>query len=62
MIRTAGLKDLDNLVNIENQAFTIDRFSRRSFRYLLTRANAITLIYDLDGDAVGYIMLLFFFT
>lgn len=59
MIRPAGHQDLDNLVAIENQAFTTDRFSRRSFRYLLTRANATTLIYEADAMLSAYIMLLF---
>jgi ribosomal-protein-alanine acetyltransferase len=59
MIRPALLQDLDNLVAIENQAFTTDRFSRRSFRYLLTKANALTLVYEKRRQVLGYVMLLF---
>lgn len=59
MIRLAGSQDLDNLVAIENQAFITDRFNRRSFRYLLTRANAETLLFEVSGKVVGYVMLLF---
>ncbi|MFO7602736.1 MAG: GNAT family N-acetyltransferase/peptidase C39 family protein [Gammaproteobacteria bacterium] len=59
MIRHASLQDLSALVEIENRAFTIDRFSRRSFRYLLTRAKAQTLVYEQDARVGGYVMLLF---
>jgi len=59
VIRIANLEDLDALVAIENRAFTIDRFSRRSFRYLLTKANAVTLVEERDGVVCGYAMLLF---
>ena len=59
MIRHATLQDLDQLVEVENLAFTSDRFSRRSFRYLLTRAKAETLV-DYQADKItGYVMLLF---
>ncbi|MGW8311496.1 MAG: GNAT family N-acetyltransferase, partial [Thiogranum sp.] len=59
MIRPAGLQDLDALVAIENRSFDVDRFSRRSFRYLLTRANAETLAYEEQGRVLAYAMLLF---
>jgi ribosomal protein S18 acetylase RimI-like enzyme len=60
MIRTAGSADLDALVHIEERAFASDRFSRRAFRYLLSRANAVTLV-DVadDGRGRGYVMVLF---
>jgi len=59
MIRPATYQDLDDLVAIENQAFTIDRFNRRSFRYLLTKANATTLVYEKNQQLIGYVMVLF---
>lgn len=59
MIRHASLQDLDVLVEIENAAFTTDRFTRRSFRYLLTRAKAETLVYVRHNQVIGYVMLLF---
>ncbi len=59
MIRPACLDDLDALVGIENRCFDTDRISRRNFRYLLTKANAATLV-DEDAAVVrGYAMLLF---
>ena len=57
-IRQANINDLDALVEIENRAFTIDRFNRRSFRYLLSKANAVTLVAE-NEHVFGYIMLLF---
>jgi ribosomal protein S18 acetylase RimI-like enzyme len=59
MIRTATLEDLDILEHIENTSFETDRFSRRSFRYLLTKANAETLLYEENGTSLGYVMVLF---
>lgn len=59
MIRPAHRHDLATLVSIENQAFTTDRFSRRSFHYLLTKANAMTLVFEQEEQLLGYAMLLF---
>lgn len=59
MIRPACLQDLNTLVSIENQTFVFDRFSRRSFHYLLTKANATTLVYEEKKEVLGYVMLLF---
>jgi ribosomal protein S18 acetylase RimI-like enzyme len=59
MIRPATLDDLDALVRIENSTFETDRISRRNFRYLLTKANAATLVEESDGMIRGYAMTLF---
>jgi ribosomal-protein-alanine acetyltransferase len=59
MIRPARLQDLDALVAIENRSFDVDRFSRRSFRYLLTKANAETFVFEEQGRVLAYAMLLF---
>jgi ribosomal-protein-alanine acetyltransferase len=59
MIRPARLQDLESLVAIENRSFDVDRFSRRSFRYLLTKANAETLVYEEQDRVLAYVMLLF---
>ena len=59
MIRHATVNDLDALVAIENQAFTTDRFPRRVFRYLITRANSVTLVHEEDGALQGYAVILF---
>jgi ribosomal-protein-alanine acetyltransferase len=59
MIRPARLQDLEALVAIENRSFDVDRFSRRSFRYLLTKANAETLVHEEQERVLAYVMLLF---
>ncbi|MDD5033717.1 MAG: GNAT family N-acetyltransferase/peptidase C39 family protein [Methylococcaceae bacterium] len=59
MIRTATLADLEDLVDIERRSFETDRLSRRNFRYLLTKANATTLVDVEEGVLRGYAMVLF---
>lgn len=58
-IRGAELTDLDALVEIENRCFDSDRLSRRSFRHLLTRGRAATLVAESGGVVVGYVLVLF---
>jgi len=59
MIRAAKLSDVDELVRLENQCFQTDRLSRRSFRYMLTKGHAVTLIEEERGEARGYVLVLF---
>jgi ribosomal protein S18 acetylase RimI-like enzyme len=60
MIRPATADDISALVDIENCAFTTDRISRRSFRYLMSKANAATLASVAEGGEVqGYAIVLF---
>lgn len=59
MIRTATLDDLDALVALEERCFTLDRISRRAFRYLLTRAHAVTLVFEEEGEILAYALTLF---
>lgn len=61
MIRPATVDDLESLVALERRCFETDRISRRSFRHLLTRAKASTLVWD-DGPEAGlggYVLILF---
>ncbi|MEX0899612.1 MAG: GNAT family N-acetyltransferase/peptidase C39 family protein [Gammaproteobacteria bacterium] len=59
MVQPATLDDLDALVDLEHRCFDSDRLSRRSFRRMITRANAALLI-DREGDALrGYALVLF---
>ena len=58
-IRSATLDDLDTLIAIEQRCFETDRLSRRSFRHLLTRAKAVTLLHEIDGAVTGYALVLF---
>ncbi|MCW8828810.1 MAG: GNAT family N-acetyltransferase/peptidase C39 family protein [Gammaproteobacteria bacterium] len=59
MLRKATIRDLDALVALENRSFETDRLSRRSFRHLLTKANAVTLIAEEQGALAGYVTVLF---
>jgi len=54
----ATIADLEQLLHLEDELFTGDRISRRQFRYLLTRANAIAAKILQDEALVGYILLL----
>jgi len=59
MMRVAVSDDIPALLRIENISFRGDRISRRSFRHLLLRGNAITLLDEQDNRLRGYITLLF---
>ena len=59
MPRAASLDDIPALLAIENRCFNSDRLSRRSFRHLLTRGNAMTLVEEDAGRIRGYVLLLF---
>jgi ribosomal protein S18 acetylase RimI-like enzyme len=58
-IRTANLHDIEALIEIENLCFDTDRLSRRSFRYILTKANAVTLVEERQGRVCGDVVILF---
>ncbi len=59
MIRPARIDDLSALVELENDVFPQDRISRRSFRHLLTRAHAVSLVDEDRGGLCGYVTVLF---
>ena len=59
MIRPATSADIPALTDIEIRCFDIDRLSERSFRHLLTRGNAVTLVEEERGVLRGYAMVLF---
>lgn len=58
-IRPARASDVDALDVIEVAVFATDRISRRSFRQLIDRGTAETLVAEVDGKVVGYAMVLF---
>jgi ribosomal protein S18 acetylase RimI-like enzyme len=58
-IRPAEARDIGALVAIENAVFATDRISRRSFRQLIERESAETLVLEEAGQVVGYAMVLF---
>lgn len=64
--RPAHLDDVDALLKLEQRAFSGDRFKRRQLRYLLSRANAYSLVIESEpsvslgrGMLLGHGMLLF---
>jgi ribosomal protein S18 acetylase RimI-like enzyme len=52
-IRAGRRDDVDALVALEQACFRTDRFSRRAFDWLLTRAFADVLCLTVDGNVVG---------
>lgn len=58
-IRPANISDIDQLEEIENAVFATDRISRRSFKTLIARSTAQTLVAEVDGTLAGYVMILF---
>ena len=58
-IRPATISDIDALDAIEKAVFPTDRISRRSFRTLIDRPTAETLVIEADGQICGYAMILF---
>ncbi|MBN2600767.1 MAG: GNAT family N-acetyltransferase/peptidase C39 family protein [Candidatus Marinimicrobia bacterium] len=59
MIREATADDLESLVYLENSSFETDKISRRSFRYLLSRANATTFVDEENGKVRAYSIILY---
>lgn len=58
-LRTAIAADIPALLTIEQRSFVTDRLTRRSFHYLLTRANATGLVETHGGRVAGYALVLF---
>lgn len=58
-IRAATAADGPRLAALEDRAFSHDRISRRAFRYLLTRANAVVLAATAGEALCGAAVLLF---
>jgi ribosomal-protein-alanine acetyltransferase len=59
MIRDARLGDIDGLLHLEAKCFSSDRLTRRSFRHLLERAHAATIVAAHRRSIDGYATLLF---
>jgi ribosomal protein S18 acetylase RimI-like enzyme len=59
VIRQACLDDLKGLVALEQRCFDSDRISARQFRYLLTKAHALTLVDERGDGIVGDVVVLF---
>ncbi len=57
-IRAAGMNDLEAILDIENRAFRKDRFSKRQYIYLLTRANSSVYLLAAGEKAAGTAVML----
>lgn len=58
-IRAATINDIDALFALETAVFETDRISKRSFRTLIARPTAATLVAEVGGSVGGYAMILF---
>lgn len=58
-IRDVTPDDLALLLQIEKKCFTTDRLSRRSFRHWIQADNCAFIVADLDGQIVGYSLIIF---
>ena len=52
-VRLASIKDVNDLVRLENTAFVHDRFSKEQIEYLLTEAHATTFVAEVEGKVAG---------
>ncbi|NWN50919.1 GNAT family N-acetyltransferase [Pseudomonas sp. MAFF 301514] len=57
--RVATLCDVSQLLALEQQCFTTDRLSLRSFRWMVSRAHGQLLVPENDGQLLGYALVLF---
>ena len=58
MIREASSDDIPALMHLESVSFEADRFSRRTFQHLLTRAHGATLVATDRRRVRGYATIL----
>ena len=59
MIRKASVADVGEIVGLETISHDQDHFGRRQFRYLLTKANAVTLVTLIRGKIIGACVIAF---
>lgn len=57
-LRFAHVDDIDQLVALEQQAFMLDRISRRSWRHLEQSRSAILLVADMESAVAGCAVIL----
>lgn len=57
--RFASVADIDALVALEQDCFTLDRLSPRNFNWMVRRANASLIVAEQQGHLAGYALLLF---
>ena len=57
-LRIATLADVPELMALEQQCFTSDRLSLRSFQWMISRAHGQLWVAERDGQLLGYALLL----
>lgn len=58
IIRQAIIDDIDELYRIEEAGFEHDRFDKKQFRHLITKANAAVLVLIHEDKISGYSIML----
>ena len=59
LFRKATPHDLKSLLVLEEQCFTYDRLTARSFRWMISRAHASLIVAQAGGQLMGYCLVLF---
>lgn len=59
LFRSATLDDLQPLLDLENQCFTSDRLTARSFHWMISRAHASLIVAQSADQLMGYCLVLF---
>ena len=59
VFRTATLDDLPSLLALEQQCFTSDRLTPRSFQWMISRAHGQLVVAEHQGGIQGYALVLF---
>lgn len=57
--RFASMDDIDDLVELEQECFTLDRLNQRNFSWMLSRANASLIVATSGEKLAGYALVLF---
>lgn len=57
--RVAATDDIDELVALEQECFTLDRLSQRNFHWMVSRANSCLIVAECQEELAGYALLLF---
>lgn len=59
VFRKATHDDLKSLLELENQCFTHDRLTPRSFQWMIGRAHASLIVAQAESQLMGYCLVLF---
>ncbi len=60
IIKKTGIDDLEMLYKIEKECFTLEAFSKKQIKSLLQAPNSISLLAEINGEIVGFIIALIY--